>query len=61
MGCTSSKNGEVLKTIPPKKEKEPIVMDEEGYHWYFSYDLLMNHVTLNNRGIFPKDSIAAEV
>ena len=64
MGCSSSKSADVIKSQPPVKEKKestPIKLEEEGYQWYFSYDLLMNHVTLNNRGIFPKDSVAGEV
>ena len=61
MGCSSSKSTDVIKSNPTKEKKEPVDLYEEGYHWYFTYDLLMNHVTLNNRGIFPKDSLAAEI
>ena len=63
MGCSSSKSADVAATKlgkgPEKKEK--VNLDEDGFQWYFAIASMMNPVSLNNRGIFPKDSLPAEI
>jgi len=48
-------------TAAKPAETEKVILEEEGYEWYFAIASMMNPVSLNNHGIFPKDSLAAEV
>ena len=35
MGCTSSKNAEVA-SVAQSQEAEKVILEEEGYQWYFA-------------------------
>lgn len=38
-----------------------VMKDEGKYEWYFAIGAMMNFTSITNRGVFPKESIPAEV